>query len=101
MNAMTAGIGTRNYPWLLETPSRTSSFQAFGDLETEPAALVCRIEVTVVPYLLRCLGDLYWMLSGYDDWMPLGVADEKGRPPRTRSRLGLVLLKTPSEDGTA
>jgi hypothetical protein len=74
-------VGTRHHPWLLDTPSRTSTFQAYVDIDAEPAALVCRIGATIVSYQLRCLGDLYTMLRRHRGWIPLGIADEKGCPP--------------------
>ena len=98
---MTGGIGNKDHPWVLETPSRTSSFQAFGDLEVEPAILVCRTGATVVPYLLRCLGDLYWMLSRHHDWMALGVADERGRPSEGTVEAWARSAENPSADGMA
>jgi hypothetical protein len=72
--------GTKSDPWRLETASRTTSFEAYCDLTSEPPSLVCRSDVNIAHYRLRGLGDLYRMLQSRGDWMDLGNADEKGRP---------------------
>ncbi len=77
----TPRIGTQHQPWLLDTPSRRSTFQAYVDAEAEPPALVFRIGATIVSYHLRCLNDLYQMLCRRKDWIDLGIANEKGLPP--------------------
>ena len=75
---MTAtGQGTRAAPWILETPPRSSQFEAFRDETLDPPALVVRVGKTELRYRLRCLADLHAMLTAHGDWMPLGAADEQ------------------------
>ncbi|MEM6788561.1 MAG: DUF6855 family protein [Myxococcota bacterium] len=74
---VTFGMGTEDDPWQLETPSRTSSYEAYRDEASE--ALVVRVGKTVLSYELRCLDDLHAMLVARGDWMALGNADE-GKP---------------------
>jgi hypothetical protein len=72
-----SGEGTRQSPWTLKTPSGGSEYQAFRDESLSPPALVVQVGKTELRYHLRCLTDLYEMLSAYGDWMPLGSADEQ------------------------
>ena len=74
------GVGTREQPWLLKTPSGTSEYQMHRDEGADPPALVCTVGTTVLRYQLRCLEDLQAMLKLRGDWMPLGSADEQ-KPP--------------------
>ena len=75
---MTAsGTGTRDDPWVLETPPRSSGFTAFRDEELDPPALVVRVGKTELRYALRCIDDLHAMLRAAGDWVPLGAADEQ------------------------
>ena len=69
--------GTRATPWILETPPRSSQFEAFRDETLDPPALVVRVGRTELRYRLRCLADLHAMLTAHGDWMPLGAADEQ------------------------
>ena len=71
------GVGTREQPWQLKTPSGTSEYQMYRDEEADPPALVCTVGTTVLRYQLRCLEDLYAMLMLRGDWMLLGSADEQ------------------------
>ena len=71
------GLGTREKPWVLKTPSGTSEFMMFRDETLDPPALVCRVGKTELRYHLRCLTDLHAMLKAHGDWMPLGSADEQ------------------------
>jgi hypothetical protein len=73
----TIGLGTREQPWVLQTPPGTSEFRMFRDETLDPPALVCLVGSTELRYQLRCLDDLHDMLSGRGDWMPLGSADEQ------------------------
>jgi hypothetical protein len=50
------------------------------DMESEPPALICALGVDTFGYQLRCVDDLYQMLVGRDDWVDLGIKDEKGLP---------------------
>jgi hypothetical protein len=71
------GVGTREQPWQLKTPSGTSEYQMYRDEEADPPALVCAVGTTVLRYQLRCLEDLHAMLMLRGDWMLLGSADEQ------------------------
>jgi hypothetical protein len=69
--------GTREQPWLLQTPSLQSEFQAYRDEGADPPALVAQVGKTEVRYQLRCIDDLHAMLELAGDWVPLGSADEQ------------------------
>ena len=56
--ASTAGKGTREHPWRLETPSRQGEFTAWRDEAADPPALVVQVGKTELRYRLRCLDDL-------------------------------------------
>jgi len=71
------GIGTREQPWLLRTPSGQSEFTAYRDTAGNPPALVVQVGKTELRYHLRALDDLARMLLVRGDWMPLGSADEQ------------------------
>lgn len=71
------GQGTRAAPWVLQTPSLQSEFEAFRDESLDPPALVVQVGKTELRYHLRCLDDLRAMLKAHGDWMPLGTADEQ------------------------
>jgi len=71
------GIGTREKPWILKTPSGGSEFMAFRDETLDPPALVVIVGKTELRYHLRCLTDLHEMLKAHGDWMLLGSADEQ------------------------
>jgi len=75
--APVAGEGTRERPWVLETPSRQGEFAAWCDETADPPALVVQVGKTELRYRLRCLDDLAAMLKTHGDWMPLGSADEQ------------------------
>ena len=71
------GVGTREQPWQLKTPSGTSEYQMYRDEESDPPALVCTVGTTILRYQLRCVEDLHSMLKLHGDWMLLGSADEQ------------------------
>ena len=71
------GSGTRADPWVLQTPSLTSSFEMYRDDSAEPPVLVCTVGKTVLHYDLRVIEDMHSMLKAHGDWMPLGNADEQ------------------------
>jgi hypothetical protein len=73
----TEGNGTREHPWVLETPSRQGGFTAWRDEAANPPALVVQVGKTELRYRLRCLDDLAEMLRAHGDWVPLGSADEQ------------------------
>jgi hypothetical protein len=71
------GEGTRESPWVLQTPSGGSEYTAFRDDDLDPPALVVQVGKSELRYHLRCLDDLHAMLRERGDWMPLGSADEQ------------------------
>lgn len=71
------GLGTREKPWRLTTPSGSSEFQMYRDEAADPPALVCLVGKTELRYHLRCIEDLHTMLKAQGDWMLLGSADEQ------------------------
>jgi hypothetical protein len=74
---MTAiGSGTKDDPWRLSTPPRTSEYAMYRDEDAEPPRLVCVVGSTTLYYDLRAIDDLAAMLKQADDWVPLGSADE-------------------------
>ena len=77
MSGEAKGRGTRDDPWLLNTPGGRSEFTAFRDEKLDPPALVVRVGKTELRYQLRCLDDLHAMLKAHGDWMLLGAADEQ------------------------
>jgi hypothetical protein len=78
MAAPTAsGSGTKDDPWVLQTPSLQSSYEAWRDEAADPPALVVQVGKTQLRYHLRAIDDLHAMLSAAGDWVPLGNADEQ------------------------
>jgi hypothetical protein len=75
------GMGTKEQPWLLKTPSGQSEIQAYRDETSDPPALVVIASKTEVRYHLRCLTDLHTMLKAHGDWMLLGNTDEQKPAP--------------------
>lgn len=71
------GSGTKDKPWVLQTPSGGSQFQAWRDEGLDPPALVVQVGKTQLRYHLRCIDDLHAMLKKHGDWMPLGGTDEQ------------------------
>ena len=74
------GSGTKDDPWVLQTPPGSSEYTMYRDEEAEPPALVCQVGSTKLSYHLRCIEDLQSMLRARGDWMDLGAADEKKEP---------------------
>jgi hypothetical protein len=72
-----SGEGTPDRPWVLQTPSGGSSYEAYQDETLDPPALVVVVGKTQLRYHLRCLDDLEAMLAARGDWVPLGSADEQ------------------------
>ena len=72
-----SGTGTREEPWVLQTPPGQSEYLAFRDEALDPPALVVLVGKTELRYHLRCLDDLHAMLAAAGDWVPLGSADEQ------------------------
>ena len=72
----TTGMGTKEQPWQLTTPSGSSEYQMYRDESANPPAPVCIVGTTELRYQLRCIEDLHAMLKAKGDWMLLGSADE-------------------------
>jgi hypothetical protein len=70
-------LGTRENPWHLKTPGRTSEYMMYRDETATPPVLVCVVGKTVLHYDLRAVEDLHNMLKERGDWMLLGSADEQ------------------------
>jgi hypothetical protein len=71
------GTGTKEDPWVLQTPPGTSEYTLYRDESHNPPVLVCTVGKTVLLYDLRCIEDLHAMLKAHGDWMELGSADEQ------------------------
>ncbi len=74
---MAQGEGTKESPWVLNTPSGGSEYTMYRDDSADPPTLVCQVGTTQLKYQLRCIEDLHAMLKEFGDWMPLGSADEQ------------------------
>ena len=68
--------GTKDEPWVLQTPPGTSEYTMYRDDAADPPALVCQVGTTTLRYLARALDDVPAMLRAHGDWMELGSADE-------------------------
>jgi hypothetical protein len=71
------GNGTKESPWVLQTPPQTSEYTLYKDETHNPPILVCTVGKTVLHYDLRCIEHLHAMLKAHGDWMELGSADEQ------------------------
>lgn len=74
---MAQGTGTKDDPWLLQTPPRTSDYRMYKDDSVDPPVLVCVVGKTTLGYQWRAVEDLHAMLKTHGDWMELGAADEQ------------------------
>ena len=74
------GSGTKDDPWVLQTPPGSSAYTIYRDAEAEPPALICQVGSTRLSYRLSSIEDLHAMLKAHGDWMELGAADEKKEP---------------------
>ncbi len=77
MTASFSGTGVADDPWILQTPSLGTSYEAYRDEAADPPALVVQVGKTQLRYHLRALDDLHAMLTDVGDWVPLGIADEQ------------------------
>ena len=75
--AKATGSGTKADPWILQTPSLTSSFEMYRAEDLDPRVLVCTVGKTVLHYDLRIIDNMHAMLKEHGEWMPLGNADEQ------------------------
>ena len=74
------GSGTKDDPWVLQTPPGSSEYTMYKDEAADPPALVCEVGSTRLSYQLRCIEDLHAMLEARGEWMDLGASDEKKDP---------------------
>jgi len=74
---MAAGTGTKEDPWVLQTPPGTSEYKMYRDETLNPPAIVCIVGTTELRYDLRAIDDLHQMLKQHGDWIELGAADEQ------------------------
>ena len=93
--------GTKDDPWELSTPPRTSTYTMWADDTADPPTLFCQVGSTQLRYQLRSIDDLHAWLVERGDWVDLGAADEQ-KPPKTgRSRRGVAPRTILSVAGTA
>ncbi len=74
---MATGTGTKDDPWVLQTPPGTSEYRMWRDDGGDPPAIICQVGGTQLKYDGRAITDLHTMLKARGDWMPLGGADEQ------------------------
>ena len=74
------GSGTKDDPWVLQTPPGSSEYTMYRDEGSDPPALRCQVGSTTLSYQLRCIEDLHAMLKARGDWMDLGASDEMKEP---------------------
>ncbi len=77
MTDQAIGTGTKDDPWQLHTPPRSSGYTMYRDETADPPALVCQVGSTQLRYHLQAIDDLHAMLKAHGDWLPLGGADEQ------------------------
>lgn len=75
---MAKGKGTKDEPWVLNTPLGSAQFEMHRDEDKQ--VLHCQVGGTWLHYQLRALDDLHAMLVKHGDWMELGNKDEKDDP---------------------
>ena len=74
---MATGTGTKDDPWVLQTPPGTSEYRMWRDDANDPPAIVCQVGGTQLKYDARAIEDLHAMLKAHGDWRALGGADEQ------------------------
>ncbi len=74
---MATGTGTKDDPWVLQTPPGTSGYQMWRDDAASPPVIVCQVGGTQLKYDARAIDDLHTMLVAAGDWVALGGADEQ------------------------
>ena len=74
---MATGTGTKDDPWVLQTPPGTSEYRMWRDEANDPPAIICQVGGTQLKYDVRAIDDLHAMLKAAGDWVPLGGADEQ------------------------
>jgi hypothetical protein len=71
------GLGTKERPWQLKTPSGTSEYQMYRDDAADPPVIVCQVGSSQLRYDARAIEHLHVWLKEQGDWVPLGSADEQ------------------------
>jgi len=71
--------GSKEDPWVLNTPPGTSGYTMYKDEQAEPPVLVCQVGSTTLRYQARAIDDLHAWLVEQGGWVALGAADE-GKP---------------------
>ena len=74
---MATGTGTKDDPWVLQTPPGTSEYRMWRDDAGDAPVIVCQVGGTQLKYDARAIDDLHAMLKANGDWVPLGGADEQ------------------------
>ena len=74
---LSAGSGTPDDPWQLQTPPLSSAYTLHRDRRDDRDVLGCTVGKTVLLYDARCVEDLHAMLRAHGDWIELGAADEQ------------------------
>ena len=74
---MANGAGTKDDPWKLQTPPRTSEYEMYFDVKDGKDVIVCIVGKTTLLYDRRAIDDLHEMLKQNGDWVELGSADEQ------------------------
>jgi hypothetical protein len=69
--------GTKDDPWELSTPPRTSTYTMWADDTADPPTLFCQVGSTQLRYQLRSIDDRHAWLVEQGDWVDLGAADEQ------------------------
>ena len=77
---MATGSGTKDDPWVLQTPPGTSGYTMYLD-SAEPPSIVCQVGGTRLLYDARAIDDLHAWLKAQGGWVPLGGADEQKPAP--------------------
>ncbi|SDN41616.1 hypothetical protein SAMN04487897_102844 [Paenibacillus sp. yr247] len=74
---MSTELGTKENPWKLKTPPKTSEYEMYKDEKDGKTIIVCTVGKTILHYDYRCIDDLNAMLKQHGDWMELGSAVEQ------------------------
>ena len=74
---MAQGTGTKDDPWVLQTPPGTSEYTMYRDESADSPVIVCQVGSSRLTYRLEAIDDLHAMLKEHGDWMALGSADEQ------------------------
>ena len=89
---MASGTGTKDDPWVLQTPPGTSEYRMWRDDAGDPPAIICQVGGTQLKYDARAIDDLHAMLKAAGR---LGPARRRGRAEggRRRHRRGVGAVR--------